>query len=322
MYENNRSKLWINVDYTHYATKMHPVMSSVNKMVYWVSEDERTLCFDVGDVFCRRRLGRPIRYYSTEERTEMIHWYLNNNLPYFSDKVDTLILKMGRFDEREHFVLDAKKLRELFPTLGMVCCKDIFTIENAKDEIHTLDPFELGEVAFNLAQDGDFEMANYFTMELWALDRKWAKFFREIAIDYQLPRDVHLNHYPDINIGNTGLDKLFRIYLFGWYFVSGSPGSFNDDLKVHVKKHQNCDKAIQLLATRLKKWELHEISEKLNWDLSHCAHDEDFKYETFAKVIMETERLFPGTLDQLQKDGMEETEVICLRSMMGNEHKE
>ena len=41
-----------------------------------------------------------------------------------------------------------------------------------------------------------------------------------------------------------------------------------------------------------------------------------------AKVIMETERLYPGTLDQLQKDGMEEDEVIRLRSLMTNESKE
>ena len=41
-----------------------------------------------------------------------------------------------------------------------------------------------------------------------------------------------------------------------------------------------------------------------------------------SKVIMETERLYPGTLDQLQKDGMEEDEVIRLRSLMTNESKE
>ena len=57
-------------------------------------------------------------------------------------------------------------------------------------------------------------------------------------------------------------------------------------------------------------------------DGAACAHDEDFKYEMFAKVIMETERLYPGTLDQLQKDGMEEDEVCRLRVMMADESKE
>jgi hypothetical protein len=164
-------------------------------------------------------------------------------------------------------------------------------------------------------------MANHFTRELWALDTKWARFFREVAVDFQLSRDEHLKHYPDINIGNTGLDKLFRIYLFGWYFEGGAPGSFNEDCKVHVKKHRNYDKAKNLLTVRLKKWDSCDISEKLSWDLSHCAHDEDFKYEMFAKVIMETERLYPGTLDQLQKDGMEEDEVCRLRVLMADESK-
>lgn len=141
-------------------------------------------------------------------------------------------------------------------------------------------------------------------------------------MDFQLPRDKHLEHYPDINIANTGLDKLFRIYLLGWYFESGALGSFNEDCKAYVKKHRNYDKAKELLATRFKKWDLCDISEKISWDLSHCAHDENFNYEMLAKVIMETERLYPGTLDQLQKDGVEEDEVIRLRSLMTNESKE
>jgi hypothetical protein len=322
MHEDDTQGLWVNTHYSHFATKMHPVMSRLNKVVYWVSDDKRTLCFDVGDAFGGRRLRRPIRYYSAEERTEMIHNYLENNLPPFCDTVDTLILKMGRFDNKEHFVLDDEKLLKYFPNLGTVCCNDVFDLTHGEKNIYILDAFDLGEMCFNLARDGDFEMANHFTRELWALDHKWARFFREVAVDYQLSRDYHINYYSDVSIGNTGLDKLFRIYLFGWYFESGCLGSFNDENSVYVKKHQNYDKAIELLATRFKKWETRDISEKLNWDLSHCAHDEDFKYEMFAKVIMETERLFSGTLDQLQNDGMEEDEVIRLRSLMADESKE
>jgi hypothetical protein len=104
---------------------MHPVMSVANKVVYWASEDECTLCFDVGDAFGGHKLRRPIRYYSAEERTEIIHAYLENNLPSFYDKVNTLILKMGRFDETERFAIDAMWLKELFPNLESVYCKDI-----------------------------------------------------------------------------------------------------------------------------------------------------------------------------------------------------
>ena len=315
---NDSKELWVDTNYTHHATKMHPVMSVVNKVVYWISEDECTLCFDAGDAFGGRKLRRPIRYYSAEERTKMIHAYLENNLLPFYDKVNTLILKMGRFDETEHFAIDAVKLKELFPNLGSIYCNDKFEILHAEGRLYILDPFDLGEMAFHLAQDGDFEMANHFTRELWALDRKWAKFFREVAVDFQLPRDKHLEHSPNIAI--TGLDKLFRIYLFGWYFESGSLGSFNDDHKVYVKKHRDFDKAMDLLATRFKKWDLCDISEKLSWDLSHCAHDTDFKYETFSQVVVETERLFPCTLDQLQKDGMEADEVLRLRALMADKN--
>ena len=75
---SNIKELWVDTNYAHRATKMHPVMSVANKVIYWVSEDGRTLCFDVGDAFGGRRLRRPIRYYSAEERTEMIHAYLEN----------------------------------------------------------------------------------------------------------------------------------------------------------------------------------------------------------------------------------------------------
>ena len=54
----------------------------------------------------------------------------------------------------------------------------------------------------------------------------------------------------------------------------------------------------------------------------YAAYDKNFNYEMFAKVIMETERLYPGTLDQLQKDGMEEDEVCRLRVMMAEENKD
>ena len=114
---SNIEELRVDTNYTNRATKMHPVMSIANKVVYWVSEDECTLCFDVGDAFGGRRLRRPIRYYFAEERTEIIHAYLENNLPPFYDKVNTLILKMGRFDETERFAIDAVKLKELFPNL-------------------------------------------------------------------------------------------------------------------------------------------------------------------------------------------------------------
>jgi hypothetical protein len=315
MKENNGNELWINTNYTHRATKMHPVMSVANKVVYWVSEDKRTLCFDVGDAFGGRR--RPIRYYSAQERTEMIHDYLENHLPPFCDKVDTLILKMGRFGKEEHFVLDDERLLKYFPKLGIVCCNDAIDLTHGEENVYMLDAFDLGEMSLNLARDGDFEMANHFTRELWALDHTWAKFFREVAVDFQLPRDEHLKHYPDLNVANTGLDKLFRIYLLGWY---SSNGDLSYDNIVCVENHQSLDRAMDLLEDRFKNWEFQEVIAKLSADLKHVElHQTHFQdlgeesdgrpdYSDFLRVVIATDRLYPGTIDKLYADGT----ISCL----------
>ena len=320
LHDDDTKKVWTDTNYTHSRSKMHPVMSAVNKPEFWVSDDETTLCIDVDRAFKEIRSKHPVRahHLTTDDKIEIVHAYIEDHLPDFHKNVTCLML---RTDRDEHFVIDGRRLRKSFPNFGSILCNDNVEIAYASRALSILDPFALGETSFYLALNGDIPMANSFVRDLWALDHKWARFFREVALDFQLPCDEHLKHHPDINIGNTGLDKLFRIYLFGWYFKSGSPGSFNEDCKVHVKKHQSFEKAMDLLAVRFKNWGPCHISEKLRWDLSHCAHDADFKYETFAKVICETERLFPGTLDQLQKDGMEEDEVLRLRALMTDESK-
>ena len=296
MHDKVNHKLWINTQCTHPATKMHPVMSNVNKAVYWISDDERTLCFDVGDAFGERRLKRPIRYYSAGERTEMIHSYLEDNLPPFCDNVDALILKMGRFGGEEHFVLDDERLLEYFPNLGIVCCNDVFDLTNGEEYIYMLDAFDLGEMCFNLARDGDFEMANHFTRELWALDHKWARFFREVAVDFRCPREYRVRYYPNSEAGFTGLDKLFRIYLLGWYSKDS-----NFDERVRLKKHKSLDKAIGLLKPRFENRDMDEVADKLYWDLKHIEKDEAFDLDDFEKVICATESLLPGIREIIKR---------------------
>ncbi len=292
--------LGVNTDCMHRATKMHPVMSGANKMVYWISDDERTLCFDVGDAFGGHRLKRSIRYCSAEERTEMIHNYLEDNLPPFCDRVESLILKMGRFGKEEHFVLDDKRLQQYFPNLNGVYCNEVFDLTHGDTNIYMFSPFELGEMAFDRAQEGDFEMANDFTRKLWDLDSKWARFFREVAADYQLSSDQRSKCNLAGNVTNTGLDKLFRIYLLGWY----SPNeSFEDVDRVYVKEYQNLEKAIELLRVRFKNWSSHEISEKLRKDLEYIEHDEKQDYESFNKILLEAERLYPEGVDGMRKKG-------------------
>lgn len=319
MHEDEGKTLWVNTQYSRFCSKMHPVMSSVNKIMYLVSADEKTLCFDAGNAFRERKIRRNVCGCSAKERTDIIHTYIENHLPEFCGNVETMIFKMSQFGEEERFVINAERLQKFFPKLEKIYCNDVFEIANAKGRVSILDAFELGERALDLAVNGDISAANHLTRALWALDFKWAEFFCEVAVDFQYPREHHKRCYPDGNVANAGLDKLFRIYLLGWY--SKSREFYYDD-RVYAEKYQNINKAVELLKIRFKNWEHHEVLEKLHFDLKHVEIrledaewaeemgeelDEKFKerpdYSGFVSALMETDRLFPGTIDKMYNDG-------------------
>ena len=143
---------------------MHPVMSAINKVLFWVSDDETTLCVDAGEAF--KGFRRPFRYLTVDDKIEMIHTFIESNLPDFYERVVCLIIKNSRFGENERFVVDGSRLRKSFPNLGSICCKENFEI--ADDELCVLDPFDLGEMSFYIALDDDIPMANTFVRDLWA----------------------------------------------------------------------------------------------------------------------------------------------------------
>lgn len=321
IHEDDNRALWVNTSYSRPESDMHYVMSTVNKPVYLVSKDKKAMRFDAGDAFGRNgvRLRRPIRFYTAEERTDIIHTYIENNLPYFHKELECLILRMRRFSDEERFVINIDRLRKSFPNIKSIYCTDVFEIANSGDHIDVFDPFELGEYIFSIAQIGDFKTANYLTRRLWALDIKWAKFFREVALDSQLPHDERYKRYSYDTAHSTGLDKLFRIYLLGWYFNDRSKNSNTDNHKVILKKYQNTDKAMELLSVRFKNWDLNEIGEKLVMDLYHLLHHTSYDYNTFIKIVLATERLFPGTLNEMPKKGFEKREVKRWRSLMNRQ---
>jgi hypothetical protein len=318
LHEDDDIGVWVNTAYSRPESDMNYVMSAVNKRVYLVSKDKKAMRFNVGDAFPRiRQEGyRPIRLLTAEERTGIILTYLENNLPDFNEKIECLILKIERFPETERFVVDADRLRKSLPNIKSIYCTEAFEIVNQGEQLDVYDPFELGEHIFSIAQTGDFETANYLTRRLWAFDIKWAKFFREVALDYQLPHDERYKRYSNDTVHSTGMDKLFRIYLLGWYFKDDSQNSNADDHKVHVEKHKNTNKAMGILSARFKNWNLNEISEKLVMDLFHLLHHTTYDYNTFIKIVLATERLFPGTLNEMPKKGFEKGEVNRWRSLM------
>lgn len=305
MHEYDETGLWMNTSYRLHTSDMHPVMSVVNRVKYFASDDGAALCFDAGDAFPRiRQEGyRPIRLLTAEERTDIILTYLENNLPDFNEKIECLILKIERFPVTEHFVIDADRLRKSLPNIKSIYCTEAFEIVNQGEHLDVYNPFEVGEHIFSIAQTGDFETANYLTRRLWAFDHKQAKFFRMVARDYCRKPEDHVNPESDSGLHNwTGMDHLFHIYMLGWWH-SGDD-FFDAGDKVLAKKYKNADKAIALLPIRFQNCEVAEVTEKLYWDIKHIENDDTPDYELFAKVLVESERLFPGVIKTLPLEVM------------------
>ena len=304
IHKDNTKKVWINTNVTLLSSKMHPVMSVVNKVKFWVSEDETTLSLDVREVFRGVRLKHPIRSRrpTMDDKIAMIHTYIESNLPDFHEYIVCLILQNSRFGDDERFVIDGRKLRNSFPNLGRVCCKDNFEIADMDDEMCVLDPFDLGEMSFYLALDDDIPMANTFVRDLWTLDHKWARFFREIASDYYRKPEDHAKFEPDSTSHNwTGMDHLFHIYLLGWYHEGDD--FFDAADRVYVRAHKDFNKAIDLLPIRFQNCSVDEVAYKLYWDLQHVKNDDNPDYAQFTDVLEEAERLVPGAVAKMRENG-------------------
>lgn len=323
MHEKEYQKLWVNTRVFHPATQMHPVMSHVNKVVYQVSADGKNLSFKVSDAFYglpRRPLHRNSFYDELIHlREEFIHHELEKNRLNFYEQVENLILKGDFARTGDEYKLDAARLLAVFPNLKCVCCHDSILIENAPPTLRVFDPFELGEQSFELAKVKDFKEATRHFRMLWALDSKWAKFWREVAKDFnRKPEDHPAYHHRDTIICD-GMDDLFKIYLLGWY-PKDLPIE-GDYQKVYAEKHKNFQKAIDLLPWRFQNCDLHEVGEKLFWDLQFVEKDENPDYEGLANVILATEKIIPnvreGFFEAVQYNGCEESpSFLALKQLL------
>ena len=321
IHDDNKA-FYIDTSRERCSSKLCPVLSKFNRLICFASEDCKILSIDAGNAFGR---VREIRYCSSERRTDMIHAYINKCSLGFNSKVEHLVVKIDRFEEYEHFIIDATRLRESFPNLKSIDRSPVIEVSNVDESIEIYDPFELGEHAFSIARNGDFETANFLTRRLWELDHKLAKFFREVAVDYQVPREHHERCYPDGNTSNTGLDKLFRIYLLGWCTLTDK--SDGEKKRLFLEEYQNINKAVELVKVRFKNWERHEIKEKLLVDLEHIEiskkwnenlqeekewYAEDYIEEReeslklgnsgFMMAVIATDKRYPGLIDEMYSD--------------------
>ena len=286
--------------------RFYPVMTEENEEIYLVSEDRKDLILDVKkalDGAPRRMMRRHSEYEAVQAiRSEHVHMYLEMNVPDFYDKVECLILLTQFFHENDILTLDADRLLAVFPNLKTVCCKENIVINNVAPKLRVLDPFEVGEYSFELAKSKKFKEANRYVRVLWALSGKWAKFWREVAKDYNRKPEDHPEYDPNGAMIHNGMDDLFRIYLLGWY----APFPIYDEQKVYVEKHKDLKKAIDLLPILFQNCSLREVSEKLYWDLLYVRGAEypDFPdFDSFFKVLVETELLFPGATEGIYKAG-------------------
>jgi hypothetical protein len=233
-------------------------------------------------------------------RGEYIHAFLDEYAVHYNEKAETLFLSSNRCKKDERFTLDADRLLETFPNLKLVLCGGTVEIINSEDKLYVLDPFDLGEMSFLLMQEGDEEAANTHMAELFALDKKWFDFWLNVIIDYKRTPEKHPEFDPNGTMVHDGMDDLFKIYLLGWY-PNGLPIEENFK-KVCVEKHKNFKKAIELLPVRFQNCSLHEVSEKLYWDLQYVEVDSNPNFDRFFRVLAETELLYPGALDQMFED--------------------
>jgi hypothetical protein len=285
--------------------KFYSVITEENEEIYLVSEDRKDLILDVKKALAYAPRRRPLRHFQYDEvqamRSEHIHIHLEMNVPDFYDKVECLILLTQFFHENDILTLDADRLLAVFPNLKTVCCKENIVINNVAPKLRVLDPFEVGEYSFELARAKNFKEANRYFRILRAFSHKWARFWREVATDYNRKPEDHPAYDPQGTMIYDGMDDLFKVYLLGWY-PKGLP--IEDDFeKVYAEKHKNFQKAIEILPIRFQNCDLHEIGEKFFWDLQYVEADSNPDFDRFFRVLAETELLFPGAAEGIYKDG-------------------
>lgn len=289
-----------------------------DRELFGISENQKEIFVDLVKATLNS-LHLPVNVSQSLElprvRGEYIHAFLDEYAVHYNEKAETLFLSSVRCKEDEKFTLDADRLLAVFPNLKLVLCGGAVEIINSEDKLYVLDPFHIGEMSFLLMQEGDEEAANTHMDELFALDTEWCSFWSKVIIDYKRKPEDHPKFDSNGPMVYSGMDDLFKVYLLGWY-PNGLP--IEENLKkIFVEKHKDLKKAIELLPVRFQNCDLHEVSEKLYWDLQYVEADSTPDYQSFGKVLVEAEWLFPGMLDQMREDcWIDDDDKIRLRELM------
>lgn len=267
-------------------TVSYAVTDSDGKTVYSVEDDGRTLVFNVVESVLESAS-------KAGNLTDVIIDFVKSNSPEFSRTVSSVILKCDKTNE-ELLVIDVERLVQFFPYLDTLLLNDVFQLINIEVDVYIFYPFDFGELILSFNRNTDSKFDNDLWRHLWILDSEWASFFSEVLRDYDRKPEEHLPEF-DKNAPAQGgaLDDLFRIYLFGWYDKSYT---FDGESAFIADSYKDIEKAIKMIPGRFKNCYPHEIGEKLFWDSQHLVNEKQPNYDAFRRVLLETEKLFPGAL--------------------------
>ena len=132
VYEDESRKVWVDTTRRSKVTGFHPVLSAMNRGLFSVSEDLRTVIVPFAYIAKTHAMFDPSQ---VELAAEVVHRYLEENTPEFCYEVECLIFKPSNRWRESCVVLNARRLQAVFPNLKTVWHPENFEVSGADSEI-------------------------------------------------------------------------------------------------------------------------------------------------------------------------------------------
>ena len=132
VYEDESRKVWVDTTRRSKVTGFHPVLSAMNRGLFSVSADRRTIIVPFAYIVKRHALFDPSQ---VELAADVVHRHLEENIPEFCEEVECLIFKPSKRWRESLVVIDAKRLCAVFPNLKTVWHSENFEVSGADSKI-------------------------------------------------------------------------------------------------------------------------------------------------------------------------------------------
>jgi hypothetical protein len=163
VYEDESRKVWVDTTRRSKVTGFHPVLSAMNRGLFSVSEDLRTVIVPFAYIVKKHAMFDPSQ---VELAAEMVHRYLEENTPEFCYEVECLIFKPSKRWQDSVVTIDAERLRSVFPNMKTVLHSKCFDVRGG--ELCIMDAQALGALATEKRESSDCVGAE--------LCEKWSRF--------------------------------------------------------------------------------------------------------------------------------------------------